>query len=118
MSSCEKFSERVEITSLILSICPKSNSFLFCPILFFLFVLQSLFLFTCQSAFNLLYVFCRRKILWNYTTLYEHITNCCIVGNMFIANLWLTTQILSLWKSHTNLTHAGKYFRPSKTIYY
>ena len=22
------------------------------------------------------------------------------------------------WKSHTNLTHAGKYFRPSKTIYY
>ena len=22
------------------------------------------------------------------------------------------------WKSHTNLTHPGKYFRPSKTIYY
>ena len=28
-------------------------------------------------------------------------------------------QILSdRWKSHTNLTHPGKYFRPSKTIYY
>ena len=24
----------------------------------------------------------------------------------------------SIWKSHTNLTHPGKYFRPSKTIYY
>ena len=23
-----------------------------------------------------------------------------------------------MWKSHTNLTHPGKYFRPSKTIYY
>ena len=23
-----------------------------------------------------------------------------------------------IWKSHTNLTHPGKYFRPSKTIYY
>ena len=55
------------------SICPKSNSFLFCFILFFLFVLQSLFLFTCQSAFNLLYIFCWRKVLWNYTTLLKHI---------------------------------------------
>ena len=28
------------------------------------------------------------------------------------------TQIGHKWKSHTNLTHPGKYFRPSKTIYY
>lgn len=59
----------------IVPICPKSNSFLFCSILFFLFVLQSLFLFTCQSAFNFLYIFCWRKVLWNYTTLHKHISN-------------------------------------------
>ncbi len=69
----------------IVPICPKSNSFLFCSILFFLFVLQSLFLFTCQSAFNLLYIFCWRKVLWNYTTLHKHISNSSIVGNMLLA---------------------------------
>ena len=42
---------------------PVGRNFCFCSILFFLFVLQSLFLFTCQSAFNLLYIFCRRKVL-------------------------------------------------------
>ena len=26
----------------------------------------------------------------------------------------LDTNALEVWKSHTNLTHPGKYFRPSK----
>ena len=30
----------------------------------------------------------------------------------------IDVRINSCWKSHTNLTHPSKYFRPSKTIYY
>ena len=79
------------------SICPKSNSFLFCFILFFLFVLQSLFLFTCQSAFNLLYIFCWRKVLWNYTTLHKHISNSSIVGNMLLAYTTFSLKVFGLY---------------------
>ena len=79
------------------SICPKSNSFLFCSILFFLFVLQSLFLFTCQSAFNLLYIFCWRKVLWNYTTLHKHISNSSIVGNMLLAYTTFSLKVFGLY---------------------
>lgn len=96
MSYCEKFSERVEITSLILSICPKSNFFLFCSILFFLFVLQSLFLFTCQSSSDFLDVFCWRKVLWNLYHAAQHITNSSIVGNMLLAYTIFSLKVFSL----------------------
>ena len=79
------------------SICSKSNSLLFCFILFFLFVLQSLFLFTCQSAFNLLYIFCWRKVLWNYTTLHKHISNSSIVGNMLLAYTTFSLKVFGLY---------------------
>ena len=79
------------------SICPKSKPFLFCSILFFLFVLQSLFLFTCQSAFNLLYIFCWRKVLWNYTTLHKHISNSSIVGNMLLAYTTFSLKVFGLY---------------------
>ena len=35
-----------------------------------------------------------------------------------MVNLVNANRGLISWKSHTNLTHPGKYFRPSKTIYY
>lgn len=96
MSSCEKYSDMVEITSLIFSICSNINSFLFCSILFFLFVLQSLFLFTCQSSSDFLDVFCWRKVLWNLYHAAQHITNSSIVGNMLLAYTIFSLKVFSL----------------------
>ena len=58
---------------------------------------------------------------YNYTFAYYDV-DCKGWRSFIIENLVevgeLRQSTIDEWKSHTNLTHAGKYFRPSKTIYY
>ena len=51
--------------------------------------------------------FVKKRIVWNNETLRQD------YGKDFIATVPKYDGFCT-WKSHTNLTHPGKYFRPSK----
>ena len=76
---------------------PQEQFFLILFHLIFSFYSPKPFLFTCQSAFNLFYVFCCRKVLWNYTTLHKHISNSSIVGNMLLAYTTFSLKVFGLY---------------------
>ena len=44
----------------------------------------------------------------------EYLNQRAATDSLFAPNLMKPNKSIEEWKSHTNLTHAGKYFRPSK----
>ena len=49
----------------------------------------------CQAALNLLDIFGRWQLLWINTPANEHITDCCVVVDMFLLNGGLSVACVS-----------------------
>ena len=56
----------------------------------------SVFVSLCQAALNLLDILGRWQLLWIYAPADEHITDSCVVVDMFLLNGGLTVEVFRL----------------------